>query len=73
MLALSSREALELTALFAGIANQIRAANSTSTEAGLYETASRVAFLKAHILTAEPRACPVFGEPLRAAYANRVI
>jgi hypothetical protein len=74
MLSRSSREALTLTALFAGIASQIRAANPTSTEAAVYETASRVAFLRAHALSSGERACRVLGESFHAAvYANSII
>jgi hypothetical protein len=74
MLSLSSREALNLTVLFAGIASQLRAADANSAEAGLYETASRVAFLKAHVLASRERACPIFGEPFRvASCANTIV
>lgn len=74
MYSLSSREALTLTALFAGIASQIRAGNPYSTEAGLYETASRVAFLRAHALSGGERTSPVLGESFRgAASAHSII
>ena len=71
---LSSREALNLSVIFAGIASQLRAANANSAEAGMYETASRVAFLKAHVLSSNERPRQVFSDTLRAAaYANNLI
>ena len=71
---LSSREALNLCVIFAGIASQLRAAGTNSVEAGMYETASRVAFLKAHVLSSNERPRQVFGEPLPAAtYAKNII
>ena len=74
MHSLSSREAVNLSVIFAGIASQLRAADANSAEAGMYETASRVAFVKAHVLSSLERPRPVFGEPLRVAtYANNII
>jgi hypothetical protein len=64
---LSSHEALELTAHFAFTAERIRANSEYQARATLYERASRIAFLRAHILARDEEARPAFGESLRRA------
>ena len=66
---LSSHEALQLTATFA-VTERMRADVEAQTLASLYERASRVAFLKAHLIAQEEEVRPIFGASLRrAAYA----
>lgn len=67
---LSSHEALRLTATFAVTAERMRADVEAQTLASLYERASRVAFLKAHLIAREEEVRPIFGQSFRrAAYA----
>lgn len=68
---LTFHQALELTADFAFAAERMRAADSDcQTRASLCETASRIAFLRAHILARDEEARPSFGMTFqRAAFA----
>jgi hypothetical protein len=69
---LSSQQALQLAADFALTAEYVREAHASSlkTTANLYETASRAAFLKAHVIAKDEEIRPSFGESFRrAAYA----
>lgn len=67
MSCLSSREALELTAKFAFAAERMRADNDSQMRASLYERASRVAFLRAHILAKDEELRGTFGQSFRRA------
>lgn len=67
MLSLSSHEALELTAKFAFAAERMRADADSCVRASLYERASRVAFLRAHMLARDEQVRPTFGQSLRRA------
>ncbi len=69
MLSLSSQQALKLAADFALAAEQMRASNEVDfqTRANLYETASRVAFLRAHVIAKDEGIRPVIGEFFRRA------
>ena len=65
---LTFHQALELTANFAFTAERMRAADSDfQTRASLCETASRIAFLRAHILAKDEEARPSFGMIVRRA------
>ena len=65
---LTSHEALQLTAHFAFTAERMRTADSNfEIRASLYETASRVAFLKAHLLAKNEEICPLLGQTSRRA------
>ena len=65
---LTFHQALELTANFAFTAERMRAADSDfHTRASLCETASRIAFLRAHILAKDEEARPSFGMIFRRA------
>jgi hypothetical protein len=64
---LSSHEALQLTATFAVTAERMRADVEAQTLASLYERASRVAFLKAHLIAREEEVRPIFGQSFRRA------
>jgi hypothetical protein len=69
---LSSQQALQLAANFALTAEYVREAHSSplKTTANLYETASRAAFLKAHVIARNEEMRPSFGQTFRrAAYA----
>jgi len=69
---LSSHQALQLAADFALTAEYAREAHAPgfSTSASLFETASRAAFLKAHLIARDEETRPIFGESFRrAAYA----
>jgi hypothetical protein len=67
---LSSHQALQLAADFALTAEYVREARASDLKANLYETASRAAFLKAHVIARDEETCPIFGESFRrAAYA----
>ena len=69
MLHLTSQQALQFAADYARIAEQMRAADF-HMRAGVYETASRAAFLKAHVIAKDEEMRPVSGESSRrAAYA----
>ena len=68
---LSSHEALQLTATFAVTAERMRADGEAQMLANLYERASRVAFLKAHLIAREEEVRPVFGQiSQRALFAS---
>lgn len=72
MLLLTPHEALHLTATFAFTAEYLRSADTqTHVRARIYETASRVAFLRAHVLTMHEEARPKFGETARRAIFAR--
>lgn len=65
---LTSQQALELTAHFAFTAERIRSTQSSfEIRANLCETASRVAFLKAHLLAKNEEMTPMFGQTSRRA------
>jgi hypothetical protein len=69
---LSSQQALKLAADFALTADQMRSAEDSSFEhlARVYEKASRVAFLRAHVLSKDEEVRPRFGEGFsRAVFA----
>jgi hypothetical protein len=71
MSCLSSHEALQLTATFAVTAERMRADGEAQTLASLYERASRVAFLRAHIIARDEQVRPVFGQGFqRALFAS---
>ncbi len=61
---LSSQQALILAANFAVTANQMRAASDTDIQirANLYEKASRIAFLRAHVIAKDEEVRPRFGQ-----------
>ncbi len=61
---LSSTQALKLAADFAHVADQVRAADGSDLKhlIGLYEKASRVAFLRAHVIARDEEARPRFGQ-----------
>jgi hypothetical protein len=66
---LTSLQALQLAADFSHSAEQVRAADAgdVQAKASLYETASRVAFLRAHLIARDEETRPVFGESFRRA------
>lgn len=68
---LTSREALALTANFAFAADRMRAADSSyNRRAELFETASRIAFLRAELLARTEEIQPVLGQLFhRASFA----
>ena len=69
---LSSQQAMKLAADFAITADVMRADDDSNFErlACLYEKASRVAFLRAHVLSKNEEVCPRFGEGFsRAVFA----
>jgi acyl-coenzyme A thioesterase PaaI-like protein len=69
MLSLTSHEALQLTATFAITAEYLRsAATPARVRARIYDTASRVAFLRAHVLLRQEEARPNFGEYARRSW-----
>ena len=66
-LQLTSQEALKLTARFALTADRMRSSQHDFEKcATLYETASRVAFLRAHLI-AKQEEIVAFGDTLRRA------
>lgn len=69
MARLCSHEALQLAADFALTAERMRAndASDCQTQVELYETASRVAFLKAREIAQEEEVRPVLGQHSRRA------
>lgn len=69
MLQLTAQQALQLAADFALTADYVRAGDATDsqTRAKLLETASRVAFLRAHTIARQEQVCPVLGEGMRRA------
>jgi len=65
---LTSQEAFRLTATFAFTADRMRSADGASElRANICETASRVAFLRAHLISRSEEIVPVFGDTLRRA------
>lgn len=63
---LTSQEALRLTANFAFTADRMREADRAfAIRANICETASRVAFLRAHLIARQEEILPGFGECLR--------
>jgi hypothetical protein len=65
---LTSHEALRLTANFAFTADRMRAADQEfATRARICETASRIAFLRAHSLAKHEQILPNLGESYRRA------
>lgn len=68
---LSSHEALLLTSHFVSTAERMRVADAHSqVRAALCETASRIAFLRAHLIAKDEEIRPVFGgTSWRAAFA----
>ena len=69
MLQLTAQQALQLAADFLHTADYMRAANTpdSQTRAKLLESASRVAFLRAHAIARQEEVRPVFGEGFRRA------
>lgn len=60
---LTSQEALRLTANFAFTADRMREADRAfAIRASICETASRVAFLRAHMIARQEEIIPGFGE-----------
>jgi hypothetical protein len=71
MSCLSSHEAMQLTANFAFTADRMRAHADSCRRASLYEIASRIAFLRAHVIARNEEGRPVFGQSFRgAAFAS---
>jgi len=65
---LTSQEALRLTANFACTADRLRETDRAfAIRANICETASRVAFLRAHLIARQEEILPGFGECLRRA------
>jgi len=65
---LTSHEALRLTATFAFTADRMRAADDAfEIRAQICETASRVAFLRAHMISKREEILPPLGETCRRA------
>lgn len=65
---LTSHEALQLTAHFSLSAERMRSADpGFHLRAQLYDTASRIAFLRAQLLARSEEACPAFGQLFRRA------
>jgi hypothetical protein len=68
MPALTSHEALKLTASFAITAERMKTADiHFCSRAAMFEAASRVTFLKAHLIAQKEEAAPMFGEVSRRA------
>ena len=68
MPALTSQEALLLTARYALTAERMKAAdNQCCDRAAMFEAASRVSFLKAHLIAKKEESAPLFGEISRRA------
>lgn len=68
MPALTSYEALQLTAHFAITAERMKTADSDCCgRAAMFEAASRVSFLKAHLIAQKEESAAVFGEMSRRA------
>jgi hypothetical protein len=67
-LQMTSHEALKLTAKFAFTADRMRAADDAfEIRAQICETASRVAFLRAHLIAKREEILPALGETFRRA------
>ena len=65
---LTSHEALQLTASFAVTAERMKTADIHFCErAAMFEAASRVTFLKAHVIAKKEEAAPRLGETRRRA------
>jgi hypothetical protein len=66
---LTSSQALQMAADFAATADHIRTANESDCPgmARLYDTACRVAFLRAHALATSEETHPALGDYLRRA------
>lgn len=65
---LTFHEALQLTANFAITAERIKTADSDCCgRAAMFETASRVSFLKAHLIAKKEESAPMFGDASRRA------
>ncbi len=65
---LTSQEALEMTASFAFTADRMRAADEAfEIRANICETASRVAFLRAHRIAKMEQILPAVGQTFRRA------
>jgi len=65
---LTSQEALRLTAAFASTADQMRAGDdAVEIRAQICETASRVAFLRAHLIAKREEILPALGETFQRA------
>jgi len=67
MSCLTPHEALQLTATYAFTADYLRSSNTNEVHARIYETASRVAFLRASLLARHEEARPKFGDVSRRA------
>ena len=68
MPALTCHEALQLTARFAVTAERMKTADSSFCgRAAMFEAASRVTFLRAHLIAEKEEAAPFFGEISRRA------
>lgn len=67
MSCLSYHEALQLTATFAFTAERMRADAKCQERANLYERASRIAFLRAHLSARDEESRPLFGQSFRRA------
>ncbi len=61
---LTSTQALKLAADFAHVADQMRAADGSDLQhlIGLYEKASRIAFLRAQVISRDEETRPRFGQ-----------
>jgi hypothetical protein len=71
MSCMSSHEALQLTASFLATAERMRSHSDSCRRASLYEIASRIAFLRAHMIARNEEVRPVFGQSFRpAAFAT---
>ena len=71
MSTLTSQEALRLTATFSFAADRMRAADqSQHIRASIYETASRIAFLRAQSIAKQEQIFPVLGHSYRRAVFN---
>ena len=70
-LELTSKEALQLAAAFACTADRMRAAGEASeVRRNICETASRIAFLRAHLIASREEPFPPLGDALpRAIFA----
>jgi hypothetical protein len=67
---LTSHEALQLTANFALTAERMRTAEADfQALANLYEIASRIAFLRAHLIAKDEQIRPAFGQSRRPIFA----
>jgi hypothetical protein len=68
MPALTSYEALQLTASFAITAERMKTADiNFYGRAAMFEAASRITFLKAHVIAKEEETTPLLGEIARRA------